>query len=360
MYHVLIADSSDMEMRFLTRFFRRLPQQYDVVGCADTREQLLAFAGRKHPDILFLDTEFDQGNWLQIARSLRRLYPSLIIILNGLYPDFNAAQEAILLGVNAYLMKPAQDDQIAKTLNYVERSQNIHTGSIALPSESDGYPFAAEQRLINTLTSQNRSTFNDEAAQFLFELEGSYRGQDFRAYICHLFLQIRWRMEQLGIAQSLLAVLDTDLYIKDVTTTPNFQEIKNSIHHYFDRISQMLTAAQEVQPSCTELVTNYIRENFTEKITLEDLAERFHFNATHIARCLKRSVGKTLHAYVNGLRIDKAVELITKTDLPIFKIANASGFPNVSHFNRVFRDHTGMSPTQLRKSERYGLPGTTR
>ena len=114
-------------------------------------------------------------------------------------------------------------------------------------------------------------------------------------------------------------------------------------------MAQLMVTAKEIQTDSADLVIRYVEENFQTKITLEDLANRFHFSAAHIARCLKRSLGKTLNEHVNELRINKATELLTQTRLPIAKIAHAEGYPNVSHFNRVFRNKTAMTPSEMRR-----------
>lgn len=354
MYQILVADTIDLEMRFIQRVLSRYAQ-YQVIGCAGTRLQLFSLAGRSQPDILILDTEFNDGDWVQIAVSMRRLFGNLVIILNGLYPDFFAAQQAIALGVNAYLIKPFTEDRLIETLNLIEHQQNKNLKSPQIPSEKDGYPYLSEARLLKNLKEGNRNSFSDEAAQYIFDLEKAYRGQDFRPYVCQLFFHLRWQLEQMGLASSLIAILDTDLYVKEVAFASGFKDITKSIHLYAEQIIRLLVSSEDVQPSCTTLVINYIQEHYRDKITLDDLSRRFHFSPTHIARCIKRSVGKSLNAYINSLRVEKAVELIVKTDLPIFKIALATGYANVPHFNRVFRDLRGLSPTQLRESERHGF-----
>ena len=83
-------------------------------------------------------------------------------------------------------------------------------------------------------------------------------------------------------------------------------------------------------------------------LTLDRLAEHAHLSPFHFARAFKASVGMTPHAFVTSRRMDRARDLLLGTDAPVEHVAGDVGFANLSHFRRVFRAHTGATPSQFR------------
>ena len=95
---------------------------------------------------------------------------------------------------------------------------------------------------------------------------------------------------------------------------------------------------------------NYIQENLTEDLTLETLAKRASFSTTYFHKLFKSSTGKTLHDYIEDLRIGKAVNLLISTDMTLSQIAYACGFSSQSYFSYTFKRNKGMTPkTYARK-----------
>ncbi len=97
-------------------------------------------------------------------------------------------------------------------------------------------------------------------------------------------------------------------------------------------------------------VLEYIAEHCMEEITMEQAAERAGYSVYHFCRCFREHVGVPFHQYVNRFRVDRAALLLADQALSITQIASMSGFDSIKTFNRVFRQQTGMSPTQFRHS----------
>jgi len=107
-----------------------------------------------------------------------------------------------------------------------------------------------------------------------------------------------------------------------------------------------LTAQQETRAAA---VIRHLHEHYTEHIELADLAELFFVSRHHLAREFRRHVGTSIITYVTALRVDQARRLLQETELPVAEIATRVGFSNVTHFNRVFRERTGATPTTVRR-----------
>lgn len=93
----------------------------------------------------------------------------------------------------------------------------------------------------------------------------------------------------------------------------------------------------------------YLKEHVTDEVTREDLAANLGLHPDHLGKMFKRSTGKTINDYLNGLRIQEAVRQITETDAGITHIAYAVGFESLATFYRVFQKEMGESPSSYRE-----------
>jgi AraC family transcriptional regulator len=93
-----------------------------------------------------------------------------------------------------------------------------------------------------------------------------------------------------------------------------------------------------------------LRENFSEPLTLSDLAEFVGIHPTHLARAFRQFEDCTVGEYVRRLRVEKARQAILLTDESLVEIALRTGFADQTHFSRTFKNLTGMSPNEFRRT----------
>lgn len=96
-------------------------------------------------------------------------------------------------------------------------------------------------------------------------------------------------------------------------------------------------------------VINYIHTNYTEHITVADLAALCDFSEYHFMRFFKKHVGMTCIDYINNYRLDVASAMLREKDDSVMEIALDTGFNNISYFNKVFKSKFKITPSQYRK-----------
>lgn len=94
----------------------------------------------------------------------------------------------------------------------------------------------------------------------------------------------------------------------------------------------------------------FIHEHYNEPVTVDQLARLCSFSEIHFMNFFKRAVGITCMEYIIQLRLKIAADLISTTDHSISDIALESGFNNLSNFNRKFKSHYHMTPSDYRKT----------
>ena len=106
--------------------------------------------------------------------------------------------------------------------------------------------------------------------------------------------------------------------------------------------------AQTIQEKL-EVIDRYIVSNIYNKISLEEIARYVGMNRTYFCMFFKRHYGKGFADYLNDMRIDKAVTLLSVHGKPIADIAKECGFKTAPYFTRAFRKSKGMTPQEFRK-----------
>lgn len=97
-------------------------------------------------------------------------------------------------------------------------------------------------------------------------------------------------------------------------------------------------------------VVEYVAAHFEEKIYVDDLAEIINVSNDYFIKMFKDSIGKTPIDYINALRINKAMQYLAETDMPMSDISERIGFCNANYFHKIFKQYTDTSPLAYRKS----------
>ncbi len=110
-------------------------------------------------------------------------------------------------------------------------------------------------------------------------------------------------------------------------------------------------ARERGTPAVREIV-GYVEDNFTEKITLDELAFLFKTNRTTLCREFKHATGKTVLEFVGDRKLAAAKQKIKESKKTFTEISDELGFLSIHYFTRFFKARTGMSPKAYRERVR--------
>lgn len=96
----------------------------------------------------------------------------------------------------------------------------------------------------------------------------------------------------------------------------------------------------------------YIQENYTQNISLKDIAKEYHIDFFNLSKKFNSIVGMNFKAYINALRIMKAESMIANSSMPLMDIAFECGFNSIRNFNRVFKSIKTSTPSNSRENKR--------
>lgn len=115
-------------------------------------------------------------------------------------------------------------------------------------------------------------------------------------------------------------------------------------------VSLLPPQPEEVQTAddIADNLKKYIDEHYREEISLEFLAEQFHFSREYIGRIFRSRHGYAVYEYILQVRMKQAVELLRNPKLTLPVIADFLGYSNANYFSKAFRRFYGISPSDYR------------
>ncbi|MDA9470279.1 helix-turn-helix domain-containing protein [Enterococcus sp. 5H] len=96
-------------------------------------------------------------------------------------------------------------------------------------------------------------------------------------------------------------------------------------------------------------ILDYIHDHYNEEINLATLADIMHLNRHYTSRFFKETVGMNFIDYLTTYRIEKAKQLLMRTEESITEISGTVGYIDSTYFSKLFKKKVGQSPHQFRK-----------
>lgn len=98
---------------------------------------------------------------------------------------------------------------------------------------------------------------------------------------------------------------------------------------------------------------NYIEDHLTEKLNLDVIANSLHYSKYYLHRKFTKTVGMTIHDYVQRRQLTEAAKLLVFSNKPVLDIAILSGYDSQQAFTTIFKAMYKKTPLQFREEEQY-------
>lgn len=127
---------------------------------------------------------------------------------------------------------------------------------------------------------------------------------------------------------------------------------KNDVSEMFnflnEKISDMKNTAEDGTDNTMERAIEYIKQHYTENITLADAAKYVALSPGYFSSVFKQYTNEKFIDYLSRLRINKAMEMLVGSNIKITAIANLVGYKDAQYFHRVFKLYSGTTPSKYR------------
>lgn len=140
--------------------------------------------------------------------------------------------------------------------------------------------------------------------------------------------------------------------LESISKFKTIEQLKNWIFNVLKSMNElMLKDNLPEKRDVIEEAKEYIRKNFDQDISLNDISERFFINPSYFSQLFKKKTGKTYQNYLIEVRVARAKKLLDETDLKIYEICSLVGYSDANHFNRVFERVEGVKPSEYRRKQ---------
>jgi AraC-like DNA-binding protein/ligand-binding sensor protein len=243
--------------------------------------------------------------------------------------------------------------QQSKLSDRIEALKNQYDAGEADP----GYPLEKERVLLSSLRRGDnegaRKALDELLALLFFSNPDNFKFMQYRAI--ELAVLISQAAVTLGNTGETLLEFN-NRYLVRVQDALTIEELIDVLYQMVDSMGEQISPFKGVRhASSLRKAERYIRENYTRKVSLREVADASGLSAPYFSTVFKEEMGENLSSYLNRLRVDRATGLLMETGLSLSEIAGSCGFEDQSWFSKIFKAYTGMSPGKYRDQNcRFG------
>lgn len=137
-------------------------------------------------------------------------------------------------------------------------------------------------------------------------------------------------------------------YLTRILVQQNQEELCYLLQEVVESFMDAMFTRQDQGNPHIRKALHYIADNYTQRLTLQHVAEEVGISPNHFSALFHKTVGISFREYISQIRVEESKRLLLYTDYSLADIAAAMGFPDQSNFSKVFKRITGISPGKYR------------
>ncbi|KRF44160.1 response regulator transcription factor [Paenibacillus sp. Soil787] len=300
---------------------------YDLVAVLPERyfkNEDLSLHERLYPFLTSLTTQTE----LQLLCTIGHIESDLFTA----YRSYNTAKE---LQGYAFLLPPNS----LITSDDIEKYRNDGEWYLDLPLEQ-----------INNFILSNKKEECLEITQIAFgRLHGNSQITPvmFKNAILELLFQVSNTVKNTIIHLEHIPLTFRNLYQR-FAASDRYEDLIGLVYDTISTACDLLSVGDNATNATIKQILDYVKENSEQDLSLKTLSFQFNVNASYLGQLFRKETGILFSNYLNHLRIEKAKELLLRTDMKVTDISAKVGYLEPSHFYKIFKKATGVSPAQFK------------
>ncbi len=385
---VVIDDERIIANAFYKMISHRFPSC--LVKVFYKSNELLKYSETNKIDVLVCDIDMPLINGIDLAKTLKERIPDLqILFLTGM-DTFDYIYKATKIRDSKYILKIEEESTIINTIqeliNVHAQIDKQHTEQKQLVETNDNLLNEKYHAILYSSLFDNDLINEIDVSPYHFHLIISNKqlNEDLFNKIKTIIINRNISEDKLifQIDDFVFGLLSSNIIAKslfdeisqiakkqyDVILNIVINEEKNQINKYKQIYNQMCEITSVTSSTkgyyylysnnnevddgikLIETIRNYVYEHTSEDISLRKISEVIHYNESYLSRLFKQLTGKNYKDLVTEIKINKSINLLTKTDMMAKDIAKAVGFESTSHFQYFFKKNKGVTPLEFRRN----------
>ena len=150
-------------------------------------------------------------------------------------------------------------------------------------------------------------------------------------------------------------LIDFKVSIKPISDCARILDIKNAFDN--GKFADITTNTNEKTDKMSSETTiqkakKFIIDNLQKDLTLEEIAGQVFLNPIYFSRFFKQQTGENFTDYLISVRMQRAKELLLDSELKVYEISHMVGYFDNKHFGKLFKEESGLTPTEYRQKHR--------
>ncbi|HHU91136.1 MAG TPA: response regulator [Clostridiaceae bacterium] len=139
------------------------------------------------------------------------------------------------------------------------------------------------------------------------------------------------------------------LYEENLQSSRTLSELKTRFEACIEDIYKNIHKKMMTKSDSVKLVVDKMLRDDCGLVSLDTVADKLNIHPTYLSILFKETVGVNFKTYVLEYKINKAMQMLVTTDIPVYSISDKLGYMDVTHFSRVFKKQAGMTPGEYRQ-----------
>ncbi len=359
MLNVLLVDDEKLERKFLRKILEHRKDQYYVVGEAADGRQAVELAKSLHPEIVILDINMPEQNGLEAGRIIKSISPETIVILNSAYAEFQFARQALDYDLDAYLVKPSQEQEILDMIASLIKRRAIE-GIVQKHGSTEhepDFPYHLSDGLLQGIQQKNMYQIRENAEALICKLQDNRGSLEYKLFMVNTIFSIERLLHEVGSPEEMLQLLDSKKTLQTLGESADWRVTNAVSRDYISRLMILLdgiTRNQRRGASAMETIIAYIDKHYGEDIHLNDLAGIVYLSPSYVSKLFHQSLNTSLSRYLHRKRMELAKKLLNESRCSIKEISHQCGYHNLSQFYLNFREQYHVGPGAYRNQGEEG------
>lgn len=336
MIRVVLVDDQELVLQGLSGLIPWEEAGFTIVGRFTSAREAFGFIRAERPDVVMTDIRMPEMSGLELIEALNAAGQKPEIVFISSYRDFDAAKEAIRLGVSRYIVKPFEEDEVLATL--AELRQRLSRQELPCVDPLEPLSYRA-----NPAFSRLCSQVSLHARCFLLLSEYAFRPAE-APNTCAGALRVHGYVSAWLIAQK-----------KGIPSVPAHAGLSR-VHRDFRDFGAFLSEAELSLRGCFAFseheqaadIQQYLCERLLDNPSLDELASHFYLSRTRLCALFRSHTGYSPASFLQHVRLHLSRWRLLHTDMRIREVAESVGYWDTSYFGRLYKREFAMTPEECR------------
>ncbi|WP_236291067.1 response regulator transcription factor [Paenibacillus allorhizoplanae] len=338
MYTILLIDDEPMMLKGMKYMLEHSDIPIRSILEATGGHEAIRLLQQFGADLIVTDIRMPDMTGLELCRMLSEQFPLVPCMIVSGHDEFAYAREGLRYGVKDFLLKPLNREQFTASLRQMLRK-------LAEIGHPNGISTSEWREIADAWTE---AVVQDHQEK---RVEAEVKWLECLRYAPPSLCMIWHGIFHVALLQRAGGKLERAM---DIPLLPfQGQMLEELINWVVEDLNAICEAMKlHAYSDHQKLIYNaqlYIREHYNKEISLEELASSLGYSAPYFSQWFKQKTGISYVTYRTQLRMQRAQELLLKTDKPILQIAYEVGYNDVAGFIRTFKKETEQTPTEYRK-----------